>query len=157
MPKSEAIAEYESLDILHCQATAFAESKCRKLRRSQVAFSPEVNDSRRKIGAWILLASKAKGKKVSSRLLSRMLHKASLTPETRSLTKNEVQKQLKEEYKNYYSIKGEAQQLRLSALESLAKAIAEKGNTERGNIIKALRERKHQRNTAKKYHTLERS
>jgi hypothetical protein len=86
-----------------------------------------------------------------------MLHKASLTPETRSLTKNEVQKQLKEEYKNYYSIKGEAQQLRLSVLESLAKAIAEKGNTERGSIIKALRGREHQRNTAKKYHTLERS
>jgi hypothetical protein len=51
MSKSEIINEYEELDSLRCEATAFAEKNCRKLRTGQVAFSPELNESRLKIKA----------------------------------------------------------------------------------------------------------
>lgn len=52
--------EYEEFDLLRCQATAFAESKCRKLRTGQVAFSPELAVVRQQIQAWQLLAKKKK-------------------------------------------------------------------------------------------------
>jgi len=60
MLKSEAISEYEELNTLRCEATAFAEKHCRKLRTGQVALSPEVNESRLKIKAWLLLIARTK-------------------------------------------------------------------------------------------------
>jgi hypothetical protein len=69
MPSNLLQAEYEVLDKIRCQAAEFAQSKCRKLRMGQVAFSPELNQCRHIIHAWSLLLQKAKGGKVSSRLL----------------------------------------------------------------------------------------
>jgi hypothetical protein len=71
MSKAEVIAAYEDLDLIQCQAIAFAESKCRKLCTGQVAFSPEMNEARMKIKAWLFLVSKAKGRKTSSRMILR--------------------------------------------------------------------------------------
>ncbi len=44
----------------------------------QVAFSPQLQVADRQIKAWSLLEKKAKGMKVSSRLLKRSLHKANI-------------------------------------------------------------------------------
>jgi hypothetical protein len=63
--QSEVMAEYESLDLLQCQVAEFAERKCRKLQRGQVAFSPRLSDCRSKIKAWLLLLSRVKGRKLS--------------------------------------------------------------------------------------------
>jgi hypothetical protein len=150
MSKSDLIQEYESLDEIRCAATAFAERHCRKLWRGQVAFSPELNASRMRIRAWLLLLSKSKKKKVSSRLLKRTLKKANIPAEKRGLTATEIQQQLQEEYKTYYKIKGEATYLRQTALVNLAKALAEQGNLEKEKMIKALRDREQQRSTARK-------
>jgi hypothetical protein len=43
LSNKQVVDTYEELDILHCQATAFAESKCRKLRQGNVPFSPALN------------------------------------------------------------------------------------------------------------------
>jgi hypothetical protein len=48
MPKSEIIQEYEAIDNLRCEAAAFTERHCRKMRTGQVAFSPELNFCRKK-------------------------------------------------------------------------------------------------------------
>lgn len=85
MSRSKIIQEYEALDYLRCEITAKAERQCHKLRTGQVAYSPELNDSRLKIKAWLLLISRAKNHKISSRLIKRTLKKAGLSIEMRSL------------------------------------------------------------------------
>jgi len=127
MSKQDIIHWYEELDALRCEATALAERKCRKLRTGQVAFSPELNLSRFKIKAWLLLIDKYKKREVSSRFLKRTLKRANLSNKMRSLSEEELQERLKDEYKLYYQLKGEAGELRMTALENLALAIAEKG------------------------------
>jgi hypothetical protein len=57
------------------------------------------------------LISKAKKQKVSSRLLSRTLKKAQIPPNARTLALDEMQKQLRDENKAYYNIKGEEKEL----------------------------------------------
>jgi hypothetical protein len=57
---------------------------------------------------------------------------------------------LKAAYQEYYIIKGCAKELRNTALESLAEAIAVSGNSSQEKTLAALREREKQRNTARK-------
>jgi hypothetical protein len=138
MSKTEAIREYEELDLLRCKAMAFAERRCRKLRTGQVAYSPELNAIRLTIKAWLLLIARKQKRRVSSRLLSRSLKKTSLSYEVYKLGLEELKERLKEEYQHYYKIKGEAKQLRMTALEALALAMAEQGQTDKEKILKAL-------------------
>jgi hypothetical protein len=99
---------------------------------------------------WLFLIAKQQNRKVSSQLLSRTLKKAGIQAEAKTLELEDLQERLKEEYQHYYQIKGEAKQLRMTALDSLASALAEKGNSEKDKILKALRHREQQRSTAKK-------
>jgi hypothetical protein len=146
MSKFQIVSEYEELDNIRCQTTALAEAKCRKLRTGQVAFSPELNAARLLIKAWSLLVNKTKGRKVSSRLVSRTLKQAGISPEARGFKDEILQEKLKEAYKHYYHLKGNAKELRQTALENLAEAIALSGNSTQEKALKALRERETQRN-----------
>jgi len=155
MSKYEIAQTYEELDLLRCETTSFAERHCRKLRTGQVAFSPELNLCRLKIIALSLLISKAKKRKVSSRLISRTLKKANLPANFKSYPVEKLQRLIKEAYTAYYQIKGEATQLRASALENLAEALAQKGDSTKEKMLKALREREAQRDTARKIRYLQ--
>jgi hypothetical protein len=99
--------------------------------------------------------SKTKKQKVSSRLLSRTLKKAQITPTARSLALVEMQNQLKDEYKAYCKIKGEAKELQATALDNLADALAKNGDTTKEKMIKALRQREAQRVSARKIRYLQ--
>lgn len=57
-------------------------------------------------------------------MLSRALKKAKMKPKTNALACQDVQENLKEAYKQYYILKGTANELRQTALENLAEAIA---------------------------------
>lgn len=94
-------------------------------------------------------------RRVSSRLLSRTLKKANFPADFRSLEEEILQERLKDEYKHYYQIKGEATQLRATALANLAEALAAQGDTKKEKILKALREREQQRSTARKIRSLQ--
>jgi hypothetical protein len=155
MSKYELIQRYEKLHLLQCEATAFAERHCCKLRTGQVAFSHELNASRLKIKAWLLLLSRAQKKKVSSRLLPRTLKKANMSLDLKSLQETTIQEELKEDYQNYYRIKGNARQLRATALENLAEALVQKGDSTQEKMLKALREREQQRQTVGKIRYLQ--
>jgi hypothetical protein len=150
MTLQEVQEAYKFLDDLRCKVTAAAKLKCRKRRKGNVAFFPELNAARLLIKAWSLLSKKAKGFKISSRLISRTLKKVNLPVHTRGLPTEEVSTQLKEAYKAYYAIKGDATNLRNTALDNLAAALAEKGNKEQSKILEDLRRREAQRSTAKK-------
>ena len=99
------IAEYEELDSIRCYVTASAEAKCRKLWTGQVAFSPELNATRLIIKAWSILINKTRGRKVSSRLISRTLKLTNISSEARGYNLTILQEKLKEAYQSYYSIK----------------------------------------------------
>lgn len=66
------------------------------------------------------------------------------------LSEEHLQNHLKEEYKEYYKIKGKAMQLRAIALEQLAETLAEQGKSDKEKMLKALREREQQRSMARK-------
>jgi hypothetical protein len=150
MTKSQVIEAYEELDAIRCQATAFAESKCRKPRTGQVAFSPELSEARSVIKAWSLLVSKAKGRKISSRMIARTLKQLNIPAEVRAYDDSTLQERLKSAYQEYYKIKGNAKELRHTALENLVEAITASGNTSKEKAPKALRDREAQRNKARK-------
>jgi predicted GNAT family N-acyltransferase len=133
--RRSTITDYEELDALGCKAVAFAEAKCRKLRKGNVAFSPELNMAKINIKAWTLVVNKVRGKRVSSRLLSRALKKAKLKADARALTKQEAQQKLKEAYKNYYLLKGQATDLCQTALETLAEAVAERESSTQAQTL----------------------
>jgi len=150
LSKTQVIEKYEELDALRCEAAAFAEGKCRKLHMGQIAFSPKLQAVRNQITAWVHLVNRVKGKKVSSRLISRSLKKANLESSVRAYDETLLQENLKEAYKEYYKVKGSAKELRQTALESLAEAIAAKRNASQEKVLKSLREREKQRSVAKK-------
>jgi hypothetical protein len=78
------------------------------------------------------------------------LRKASLTPSCRASTLDSIQDQLTKAYKNYYSIKGSHRSLRKTSLEKRAEAIAAQGNQKKATVLRCIREREKQRNTAHK-------
>ncbi len=149
-PTDDLIVEYEHLDTLRCRGVAFAERKCRKLCMGNVDYSPEIQAARLLISAWSLILKRAKGLKVSSRLLQRTLRKASLTPSCRARTLESIQDQLTLAYKNYYSIKGSNRSPRKTSLEKRAEAIAAQRNQKKATVLRCIREREKQRNTARK-------
>jgi len=143
-------SEYEVLDAIRCKAAEFAQSKCRKLRMGQVAFSPELNQCRRIIQAWSLLLKKASGGKVSSRLLQRTLIKVQFPPNYRGMPRTEIEDHLKAAYQNYYQKKGEATSLRQTHLENLAEAMSERGAGDKEKVIYSLIAREKQRASARR-------
>jgi hypothetical protein len=136
-------------------AVTHAEHKCRKLRMGQVFFSPILATARLLIKIWSLLEKKAKGVKISSWLLKRSLHKASIDASARSISRRQIQAELKDAYTNYYKLKSHLVQLRQTALDGLADALAAQGNTSKENMIRQLQLREKQRSRARKIHFLQ--
>ncbi len=96
-PASESlIKKYEEVDKLRCKIVEYVESKFRKLKMGQVAFSRKVGDAGRVISAWIIIL-KSKSRRISSRLVK----KAGLPSEVRALNTEEVTAKLKEAHEKY--------------------------------------------------------
>ncbi len=141
---------YEEIDASRCKATSIAEKKCRKLRMGQVAFSPALQIASRKINAWSLLQKKAKGMRISSRYLSRMLRKASIPIAARTASLESMEDRLKSAYQEYYSIKKNDKATRDTFQDNLAEALAAEGNLKKATVQKVLKHREKQRATARK-------
>jgi hypothetical protein len=91
----------------------------------QVGFSPTIQLAMRQIRAWSLLLKKKKGMKISSRLLQRSLKKAGFDSQNRAMEIVYLEEQLLQAHRYYYAVKGTHGELRSSALDSLAEAIAQ--------------------------------
>jgi hypothetical protein len=76
--------------------------------------------------------------KVSSRKLSRCIKKAEVPIGAKKERLLAIQDELKAATSEYYKIKKRSAQLRESHLESLASAMASKGNTKKESILKQL-------------------
>lgn len=109
---------YENMDSLRCTGVAFAERKCRKLRKGHVAYSPQLNKISKQINTWTLLEKKKKRMKISSRLLRHSLNKASIPIDVRAWSLEEISTKLKTKFQEYYKIKGCAKDIRNTAMEN---------------------------------------
>jgi hypothetical protein len=151
LPLTPALAQkYETLDSICCRCEAMAEKKCRWLRVGQVAFSPQLQQARRDIAVWRLLLRKKKGMKASSHLLQRLLQKTFIDPQVQQAALEVIKSHLATAYKSYYNLKRSHTDLRQTALDELAEAVAIKSDTPKAAIIKVLRQWEQQRNVAKK-------
>jgi hypothetical protein len=137
--------EYEVIDQIRCKVTATAELKCGKFRKGNVAFFPTLNAARLLIKPWSLLLQKAKGGKVSPRLIAWTLKKVQLPSSVRGYSIAEVNEKLKLAYKEYYVVQADAAELRQTALENLVEAMAEKDDSSQAKALKDLRRREAQR------------
>ena len=120
-----------------------------------MAYSPEVQAARDVIYAWSLVKKKCYGQKISSRLVLRTIKKAKIDPSVRHLGQDAILEQLSLAHKHYYELKKRSPELRLTAMEKLAAAIAEEGNIDKAKAFRSLREREAQRTTAKKIRFLQ--
>jgi hypothetical protein len=75
-----SIAVYNYLDSIRHSCVKGAEWKCQRLHMGQLACSPSIQLARITNYAWNLLLDDASGRHVSSKLLSRTLKKALLSP-----------------------------------------------------------------------------
>jgi hypothetical protein len=102
-----------------------------------------------------LLLKRVQGLKVSSRLISRALRKANLAPSIQGHTKEALQDEIKSTFQEYYKAKGDARTLRDTYMEMLAASLAKAGDGNQESILKALRQRERQRNSARKIHFIQ--
>jgi hypothetical protein len=144
------IKEYEAIDRLRMHHAKLAEAKCRKLRYGNVAYSPTLQQAREKIAGWSLLLRLKQGHRISSRKLARTLTKANIAIQSKLLTLLNIKDELVAATKKYYELKKSAVQLRETHLSHLATVMAAQGNLQKETIIKQLRLREQQRNTARR-------
>ncbi len=149
-PTIDLQQEYQEIDQLWYKGVEEAERKCRKLRMGNVGFSPVIQLAMRQIRACSLLVKKKKGLKVSSRLLSRSLKKAGIDIHNRAMGLKYLEEQMLQSHKYYYSVKKNHGPLRETALDSFARAVAEKEGISKASAIKAIKLREEQRRTARK-------
>ena len=136
--------EYEELAALRCQGVRLAERKCRKLRMGQLCYSPELQQARLSIAVWSLLKERALGLRVSSRLLSRMMKKTKLHYSLKHVGEQLIDDHLEVAHKHYFSIKGSHKELRKTAFDKRAEALAAEGNIQKEQMLKSLRVRENQ-------------
>jgi hypothetical protein len=132
---------YEELDAIRIEGVKEAERRCRKLCMGQVDFSPQLRLAKVSIYVWTLLLNRAKGGKVSSRLLSHTHRKAGLSPLVRGLDPASCLLNLQSARCNCYSIRASAPVLRKKHLDSLAEALAKDGNLSKEKVLKQLKQR----------------
>ena len=117
----------EEIASLRADGIQYADKKCRRLFRGQIEFTPQLKERVASVRAWKLIRRKLEGRKVSSRLIVRMLKRASITrpcSELLRLSLDEVKMNLASSYKEYREYKQNAAAARKTWLLDLAESRA---------------------------------
>ena len=134
-PTPEVLNEYEELDKLRYQCMKLAERKCRKFKCGGVLWSPRLQQARDTILFWTLVYRKHKKCHVSTRRILRLKKRLQIKGEL-GLSEMEIREQISQAYTIYKTLKSQAEELRLTYQEALARA---KADTEGGDAVKILR------------------
>lgn len=143
----EQEVEYEKLDKLITDLCLHAEHKCRKFRAGNVPFSPIIDMAAKTIYFWSLMIRKAKGCKVSSKLIHRVAAKCELIADN-TFTLQELEEFQAQAHKRYRSLKPTAKQSRIKFIMDLADAIEEVFGEKKANTVRARKLREEQRETS---------
>jgi hypothetical protein len=83
------------------------------------------------------------------------MKKAFFDPSTKGKNLEFINQRLKKAFQDYYCLKSSHRELRYTALEQRAEAMANEGNLQKKKVLKELRQREQQRVTAKKIRYLQ--
>jgi hypothetical protein len=145
---AEQAAEWEYLDSMCTTGMLNAERNCRKLRMGAISWSPQFQLIRAKLHAWNLLHKKAKGGRVYTRMLLRKLKEAELEDHLLD-TLPEIEDARARIWREQKRLKQQADQLRVSWLQSLGEAQAELGHMSAAQAVKNMQRREEQRRNAR--------
>ena len=130
--------EYEKMDKLRTEGKKFAEQGCRKMRKGQVPFSPQLKATSAKVDLYKLTIRWKKGGRVSSRKMER-LSKSCKVNGHKTLPLDALETRLTSARRMYNITKRKAPEIRSQFLQELAEARAAKNNTKAASEIKSMR------------------
>ena len=140
----------EEIDKDRTNAMLTAERKCRKIKTTQVPFSPRLNTAAKAMQFWNLLSDKMKGKRINSRYLARVKKQARISKLKDNVNFDITIQEAQKARKRYLRLKRSAVLHRKSFLEERAAEAATMGNTSLEKAIKAIREREKMRDIFKR-------
>jgi hypothetical protein len=144
----DLIEEWHAIDTLRRKGMASAERKCRKFKVGKVPWSPEIAKVMMVKLAWSLILPKLKGCKIGKKYLKRTLHLADMKWEDRLVTVEVAEQAHKNAIKSFRIAARTAAEARTSWLDRLTAAIGKKQCKEKATVLKELKTREKQRDTA---------
>ena len=103
--------EAEDVARLRTEGIQFADKRCRRLFRGEVAYTPVLQKLISLVRVWKYVRRKKEGKKVSSSLLARLLKCAKISTlcyRLMQLSIEEISDKLRQSYKNYREYKNQS-------------------------------------------------
>jgi hypothetical protein len=143
------IREYEKIRKIRMNARKYADKRCRKLHMGNVPFSEELAKARTLIELWKTIYSWKLGKKGNMKRIQRLEKRANLQG-SREVSLGRAKENRDKAYSQYWIIKKQAKDLRLTFLQNKAKELAHHLNQEESNVFKQLIRREAQRDASRK-------
>ena len=136
---SEQEVEFEKIDKAFVEAFRYANKRCKKLKKGEVAYAPEeIQLEGRKIRLWTFCIRKRCGRRISTRLITRLARKLKIVnPMKRSV--EEMKEKRKEARKKYERLKPNSREVRDAWLARLANRRAGGNEFEAEKIIRNIR------------------
>ena len=129
--------EYEKIDQLRTEGEKFAERRCRKLRKGQIPFSPQLKLAAAKVDLYRLTIKWKKGGRVSSRKMERLSKNCKVNG-YKALPLDELNTRFKSAREMYNITKSNAPEMRRQFLRDLADARAAEHDTKASSEIKSI-------------------
>lgn len=144
MPFTTAMKrELNALDKIRVDASLLAESKCRKFKKGNVAWSPQIQASIAKIRYYRSCLRKYRyNSSINTRTLDKLFRRQSGPA---ALNETQALDGLRDAMQEYKRVKPHAREIRYSYLADLANAQSESNGKDRGNILRQLQQREEQR------------
>ena len=142
-------SRYELLYNKRKEGMLQAERTCRKLKMGEVAWSRTLQSSMDTIQLWRTVLSRKNGTRVSTRFISRLERRVSISDSLRN-SKATVKTYLDKAYKHYFELKKDADNLRESWLRDLAAIKANEDGGDQETIYHNLLERERQRRASRR-------
>ena len=145
----DLIKEYEKIRRIRTDACKYADKKCRKFRMGGVPYSIELTEARTKIEMWKTIISWKLGRRINIKYLRRLEKKAGLQG-SRNTNLREAKIALAQSFTDYWDVKRQADELRVTFLQKKAKELAKDKKLEVNNVYLQMIMREKQRKSARK-------
>ena len=149
-PLTEDLAkEYEKLRHIRTDACKFADKKCRKFRMGGIPYSVELAMARKRIELWKSIISWKLGRRINMKYIKRLEKKVGIYG-GRHTSLVEAKLTLAKTFTDYWDIKRQADELRITFLQKKAKELAKDKSLDDKNVYLQLISREKQRKSARK-------
>ena len=142
--------EYEELDRIRIKGMQVAESKCRKLKKGGIAWTPGLSRARHKITVWMLVIRRLKGCAVSAKTIIRMKKKAGMEEINTTIDLSNAKTHMDKAFREYKEYIKDAAAKRIEFQCELASAKAKHGNTTASKALQNMIRVEEQRAAARR-------